>query len=82
MAFVVSSRRSQELATTAVTPIGREAVEGLPNPKPIVDFLPASLQEDDFWSAPLWKRSVIAARTRPLLDEWRRWIRDELAASQ
>lgn len=42
----------------------------------------ASLHEDDFWSAPLWRRSVIAARTRPLLDEWRRWIRSELAAAQ
>lgn len=42
----------------------------------------SSLQEDDFWAAPVWKRSVIAARARPLLDEWCRWVRGELAAAQ
>jgi myo-inositol-1(or 4)-monophosphatase len=39
-----------------------------------------TLAEDDFWAAPPWSRSVIAARTRPLLDEWRDWIRRELAS--
>ncbi len=39
-----------------------------------------TLDEDDFWAAPLWSRSVIAARTAALLDEWRTWIRREMAA--
>jgi len=38
----------------------------------------AALEDDDFWSAPLWSRSVIAARSAPLLDEWKSWIRNEL----
>lgn len=48
MAFVVSGRRSQELAATAIVPIGRALVDGLATPKPIVDQLPAALQEDEF----------------------------------
>jgi len=38
----------------------------------------AALEGDDFWSAPLWSRSVIAARSALLLDEWKSWIRSEL----
>jgi myo-inositol-1(or 4)-monophosphatase len=38
-----------------------------------------ALEQDDFWTAPVWKRSVVAARTRPLLDEWRQWLRNETA---
>ena len=38
----------------------------------------ATLDHDDFWAAAPWSRSVIAARTRPLLDEWKTWIRNEL----
>jgi myo-inositol-1(or 4)-monophosphatase len=38
----------------------------------------SALDHDDFWSAPAWSRSVIAARTAPLLDEWRSWIRREI----
>ena len=37
-----------------------------------------TVDEDDFWAAPVWSRSVIAARSAPLLDEWRTWIRREL----
>lgn len=37
-----------------------------------------TVEQDDFWSAPVWSRSVIAARTAPLLDDWRSWIRREL----
>jgi hypothetical protein len=33
-----------------------------------------ALEHDDFWAAPVWSRSVIAARTAPLLDEWSEWI--------
>ena len=40
-----------------------------------------TVAEDDFWSAPPWSRSVIAARSAPLLDEWRGWIRGELGRS-
>jgi len=39
-----------------------------------------TVEQDDFWSAPVWSRSVIAARTAALLDEWRTWIRRELAS--
>lgn len=39
-----------------------------------------TLDHDDFWSAPPWTRSVIAARTAPLLDEWRAWVRNRAAA--
>ncbi|HZZ94573.1 MAG TPA: inositol monophosphatase family protein [Usitatibacter sp.] len=34
-----------------------------------------TLESDDFWSAPAWTRSVIAARTPELLAEWRSWVR-------
>ena len=40
-----------------------------------------ALEEDDYWQAPPWSRTAIAARTEPLLDEWRAWIRNELAAT-
>ena len=40
----------------------------------------SALGHDDFWQAPPWNRSVIAARSAPLLEEWRAWIRHELAA--
>jgi len=42
----------------------------------------AALDQDDFWTAPLWTRSVIAARSAPLLAQWKGWIRGELAAGQ
>ncbi len=35
----------------------------------------ASLEQDDFWSAPLWQRSVIAARDANLFAAWRDWLR-------
>lgn len=35
----------------------------------------STLEHDDFWSAPVWSRSVVAARSAPLLQEWRAWIR-------
>ena len=38
----------------------------------------ASVGHDDFWAAPPWSRSVIAARTAPLLEEFRAWISREL----
>jgi len=38
----------------------------------------AALDQDDFWTAPLWSRSVLAARSAPLLDEWKGWVRREL----
>jgi len=41
----------------------------------------SALDHDDYWQAPPWSRSVIAARTVPLLEEWRAWIRNELAAA-
>jgi myo-inositol-1(or 4)-monophosphatase len=40
----------------------------------------SALEHDDYWEAPPWSRSVVAARTEPLLVEWRTWIRNELAA--
>jgi myo-inositol-1(or 4)-monophosphatase len=41
----------------------------------------AALEHDDFWSAPLWSRSVIAARSAPLLQEWKAWVRSELSSA-
>jgi myo-inositol-1(or 4)-monophosphatase len=38
----------------------------------------STLDHDDFWEAPPWSRSVIAARTPALLAEWKAWIRAEL----
>lgn len=40
----------------------------------------ATVELDDFWSGPVWARSVIAARGAALLDEWKAWVRAELAA--
>jgi myo-inositol-1(or 4)-monophosphatase len=40
-----------------------------------------ALEQDDFWAAPVWRRSVIAARARPLLDEWKAWVRKEMQAT-
>ena len=37
----------------------------------------SAVEDEDFWKASLWRRSVIAARTRPLLDAWRAWIAAE-----
>lgn len=34
----------------------------------------ASLGQDDFWAAPLWQRSVVAALDRGLFEAWRRWL--------
>lgn len=34
-----------------------------------------SLDHDDFWQAPLWQRSVIAARDAGLFHAWRDWLR-------
>jgi myo-inositol-1(or 4)-monophosphatase len=42
--------------------------------------LACTLEHDDFWAAPAWKRSAIAARSAPLLHEWREWIRGHLSA--
>jgi len=36
-----------------------------------------SLEHDDFWAAPLWQRSVIAARGRQLFEAWKLWVRGE-----
>jgi myo-inositol-1(or 4)-monophosphatase len=37
----------------------------------------STLENDDFWSGPVWRRSVLAARSRPLLEEWKDWVRRE-----
>jgi myo-inositol-1(or 4)-monophosphatase len=39
--------------------------------------LMSSLEQDDFWTAPLWQRSVIAARDRRLFEAWRTWLRHQ-----
>ena len=38
----------------------------------------ATLSRDDFWAAPAWERSVIAARTPRLFAQWRDWVRDAI----
>jgi myo-inositol-1(or 4)-monophosphatase len=40
----------------------------------------STLESDEFWAAPAWNRSVIAARSAPLLAEWRAWVRTQLVA--
>ena len=40
-----------------------------------------ALEHPDFWSADVWRRSVVAARSRPLMDEWEAWIGAALAAA-
>jgi myo-inositol-1(or 4)-monophosphatase len=40
----------------------------------------SGLEHDDFWRENVWSRSVIAARTEPLLREWRAWIRAAMGA--
>ena len=37
-----------------------------------------TIDSDDFWSAPPWNRSVIAARSEELLVEWREWVRNHV----
>jgi myo-inositol-1(or 4)-monophosphatase len=39
----------------------------------------STLDHDDFWAAPPWERSAIAARGPGLLEEWRAWVRAEMA---
>lgn len=34
-----------------------------------------TLQQDDFWTDTLWKRSAVAAREVGLFEAWKRWIR-------
>ncbi len=38
----------------------------------------AGLHEDDYWIAPAWSRTAIAARTEALFVEWRDWVRTQL----
>ena len=38
-----------------------------------------TIEADDFWAAPAWNRSVIAARSEKLLAEWREWVRSHTA---
>ena len=35
----------------------------------------ASLGQDDFWAAPLWQRSVVAALDQGLFETWKAWLR-------
>ncbi|RPI42061.1 MAG: inositol monophosphatase family protein [Betaproteobacteria bacterium] len=37
-----------------------------------------SLDHDDFWAAPLWRRSVIAALDPGLFSAWKAWLRTHL----
>jgi myo-inositol-1(or 4)-monophosphatase len=37
--------------------------------------LVCSLEQDDFWAAPLWQRSVIAAGNPQLFEAWKQWLR-------
>ena len=38
----------------------------------------STLEHDDFWAAPPWKRSVIAGLSPALFYEWRAWLREHL----
>ena len=39
-----------------------------------------TLDHDDFWAAPVWRRSVIAALDRALFESWKTWLRAHAAA--
>jgi len=39
-----------------------------------------AMEDDDFWAAPVWRRSAIAAREALLFADWRGWVRGRLAA--
>jgi myo-inositol-1(or 4)-monophosphatase len=41
-----------------------------------------TIDRDDFWAAPAWTRSAVAARTKPLLEDWKSWVREHVAAPQ
>ncbi|WP_066612289.1 inositol monophosphatase family protein [Crenobacter luteus] len=36
----------------------------------------ARLEDDDFWSGPVWQRSALAAFDTELFGQWRRWVRN------
>ncbi len=38
----------------------------------------ASLDHDDFWAAPLWRRSVVAALDATLFAAWKSWLRAQM----
>jgi myo-inositol-1(or 4)-monophosphatase len=38
-----------------------------------------SLENDDFWAAPLWQRSAVAALDLALFEHWRAWLRARMA---
>jgi myo-inositol-1(or 4)-monophosphatase len=40
-----------------------------------------TIDHDDFWAAPPWNRSVIAARSEELLAQWRQWVRAHVAGN-
>lgn len=40
----------------------------------------ASIEHDDYWAAPLWKRSVIAALDPVLFESWKAWVRSRTPA--
>ncbi len=37
-----------------------------------------SLEIDDFWAAPLWRRSVVAALDAVLFETWKAWLRERM----
>jgi myo-inositol-1(or 4)-monophosphatase len=39
-----------------------------------------SLESDDFWSAPLWNRSAVAALDPALYEDWKTWLRDAVSS--
>ncbi len=41
-----------------------------------------ALESGEFWSGPVWSRSALAARTPPLLAQWRDWVREHLEAKE
>ena len=41
-----------------------------------------SLDHDDFWAAPLWRRSVVAAHDPLLFEAWKTWLRAHAGDSE
>jgi phage tail-like protein len=79
MAFVVSDRRTQEHAATAVNPPMRGLIEGLPSPWPIGTQLPAAFQEDEFCQRMMTAFDDVLAPLFTTLDCFESYLDPDLA---
>lgn len=79
MTFVVSARRSQELANGAINLPMRGLIDSLPSPRPIGAALPAALQEDEFCQRMMLAFDEVLAPIFTTLDCLETYLDPELA---